>query len=457
MRWPRQPETAPCCRRVWEGPLLGNARAWLLEARRRARTTCSNRSTAAASRGHDPPWRRVRRHDFRRLFDVNPDAVIIGAGPNGLVAANILADAGWSVLVLEANVHPGGAVRTAEATAPGFRNDLFSAFFPMTAASPVIADLELERFGLEWSHAPKVLAHPREARATAVLSRDIDVTAATLDRDAPGDGVKYRRLFERWCDVSGPLMGSLLRPFPPVRNATRLVASVGPARVLDLARLSLLSVRRMMEEEFDGESAALLFAGNALHADLTLDSSGSALFGWMLVSLGQQYGFPVPVGGAGAITTALVARARQRGVDLQCGQRVERVDVSSGRVAGVTTADGTAVACGVVLADCDAQTLMLEMVGASNLPACYLHRLRRFQRAASTFKVDWALSGPVPWSDSDVVGAGTVHIADSLDELTMTSAQLAMRQIPDHPFLLIGQMTTSDSTRSPAGTESMWA
>src|SRR5215211_9164418 len=116
------------------------------------------------------------------------DAVVIGAGPNGLVAANVLADHGWSVLVLEANDEPGGAVRTAEVTAPGFRNDLFSAFYPMTAASPVIADLGLEQHGLQWTHAPDVLAHPRPQRRATILNRDVEVTAASLSCSAPGDG-----------------------------------------------------------------------------------------------------------------------------------------------------------------------------------------------------------------------------------------------------------------------------
>ena len=219
-------------------------------------------------------------------------------------------------------------------TAPGFHSDLFSAFYPMTAASPVIADLDLGRYGLRWTHAPKVLAHPRHRGPAAVLSRHIEVTAASLERSAGGDGARYRRLFDHWCTVSAPLMGSLLRPFPPVRNATRLIRSVGLAGTLDLARLALLSVRRLSEENFDGESAALLFAGNALHADLTPDTSGSALFGWMLVCLGQQYGFPVPVGGAGAITAALVARAESRGVEIHCGQAVTRIVVAGGRGGG---------------------------------------------------------------------------------------------------------------------------
>lgn len=388
---------------------------------------------------------------------VSHDAIVIGAGPNGLVAANVLAEAGWSVLVLEANAEPGGAVRTAEAAAPRFQADLFSAFYPMTAASPVIAGLELERFGLRWTHAPKVLVHPRADGPAAVLARDLAVTADSLDRSAAGDGDRYRQLFTRWSDVSEPLMGSLLRPFPPVRNGARLLQAGGVSGTLDLVRLALMSVRRLTEENFEGEAAALLFAGNALHADLTPDMSGSALFGWMLVSLGQQYGFPVPVGGAGALTAALVRRARSLGVDIRCRQLVTRVPVIDRRANGVLTADGSHFPSRVVLADCDVTTLMAQMVGLDHLPGRYVQGIRRFQRAAGTFKVDWAVSAPVPWSDPDVPGAGTVHIADTMDELTLTTAQLAMRQIPDKPFLLVGQMSTADPTRSPPGTESMWA
>jgi phytoene dehydrogenase-like protein len=387
-----------------------------------------------------------------------PDAIVIGAGPNGLVAANMLADAGWSILVLEANPEPGGAVRTAEVTAPGFRNDLFSAFYPFTAASPVIRDLDLGRYGLRWTHAPTVLANARPDAEAAVLSRDLDVTVRSLDAAAEGDGDRYRQMFDRWCRLSDPLMSCLLRPFPPIRHAARLLSRTKLAGAVELARLALLPVRRLIEEErLEGENAALLFAANALHADLTPDTPGSGLFGWMLTLLGQQYGFPVPVGGASQITQALVRRANAGGAELQCSRVVRRVLVSSGRVAGVEVADGTRIACRAVLADCDATTLMLDMVGTSELPAHYASGIRRMQRAASTFKIDWALDSPVPWTDELVIGAGTVHIADSVDELSTTAAQISMHAIPDRPFLLVGQMTTSDPTRSPPGTEAMWA
>ncbi len=146
-----------------------------------------------------------------------PDAVVIGAGPNGLVAANLLADAGWSVVVLEAQEEPGGAVRSDRGVHPDYVSDVFSAFYPLAAASPVLAALELEREGLRWSHAERVLAHPLADGRCAVLSRDRDLTCASLDTFAPGDGASWERLYDMWENLQEPLMGALFTPFPPVR------------------------------------------------------------------------------------------------------------------------------------------------------------------------------------------------------------------------------------------------
>ena len=386
------------------------------------------------------------------------DAVVIGAGPNGLVAANVLADAGWDVLVVEAQPVPGGAVRTASLTAPGFRDDVFSAFYPLAAASPVLRDLDLHDHGLRWSHAPTVLAHPLPGAPAALLHRDIDVTAASLEVGHPGDGDAYRVVDAEFRHVAGPMLDVLLRPFPPVGAALRLAARARPAGIRDLTRLSLVPLRRFLEERFGGEQAALLYAGLALHADLTPETSGSALFGWLLAGLGQQHGFPVPVGGAGSITEALVERLMAAGGTLRCGTRVDRIEIAHGRAVGVRTADGHVVhARRAVLADTDATSLLLDLVGPEHLPASTLHRVQRIERGAGTFKIDWALSAPVPWADDTVRGAGTVHLADSLDELTVTASELARHLVPRNPFVLLGQMTTSDPTRSPAGTESVWA
>ncbi|CAL9329577.1 phytoene desaturase family protein [Streptomyces sp. enrichment culture] len=387
-----------------------------------------------------------------------PDAVVIGAGPNGLVAANVLADAGWSVRVLEEQPEPGGAVRHDRGVHPDFVNDLFSSFYPLAAASPVLSALRLEDHGLRWSHAPSVLAHPLSDGSCALLDRDLDTTASSLDAFANGDGAGWRRLHELWQRLDPHLLDALFTPFPPVRSATRLAVRLRAAGGLRAARTLVLPVRRMGEEEFRGEGGRLLLAGNALHADLAPESAGSGGFGWLMSMLGQTYGFPVPVGGSGALSQALARRLHSRGGRIDCGQRVERILVRDGRAVAVRTATGLTVgARRAVLADVPVPVLYGELVPREHLPPQLLADLRRFQWDFATFKVDWALDGPVPWRAEQAGRAGTVHLADGMDELTRFAAQIAMEQVPDRPFLLFGQMTTADPTRSPTGTESAWA
>ncbi|MFJ4555130.1 phytoene desaturase family protein [Streptomyces massasporeus] len=387
-----------------------------------------------------------------------PDAVVIGAGPNGLVAANVLADAGWSVEVLEEQPEPGGAVRHDRGVDPAFVNDLFSSFYPLAAASPVLAGLRLQEHGLRWSHAPSVLAHPLTDGSCAVLDRNIDTTAASLDTFEPGDGAAWRQLHRVWQDLRPGLLDALFTPFPPVRATARLALRLRAAGGLRMARSLVLPVRRLGEEEFRGQGGRLLLAGNALHADLAPESAGSGGFGWLMAMLGQTYGFPVPAGGSGALTSALVRRLESRGGRVRCGQRVEHVVVRGGRAVGVRTAGGDAVpARRAVLADVSVPALYGELVDPAHLPGQLLDDLRRFQWDFATFKVDWALDGPVPWQTEQASRAGTVHLADGMDELTRFTAQIAMRQVPDRPFTIFGQMTTADATRSPQGTESAWA
>ncbi|AYL40170.1 phytoene desaturase family protein [Streptomyces fungicidicus] len=387
-----------------------------------------------------------------------PDAVVIGAGPNGLVAANLLADAGWSVEVLEEQPEPGGAVRHDRGVEPDFVSDLCSSFYPLAAASPVLAGLRLEQHGLRWSHAPQVLAHPLTDGRCAVLDRSVDATADSLDAFAPGDGAAWRRLHEVWENLRPALLDALFTPFPPVRPAARLAVRLRGAGGLRMARTLVLPVRRLGEEEFRGEGGGLLLAGNALHADLAPEAAGSGGFGWLMSMLAQTYGFPVPAGGAGELVRALVSRLESLGGTVSCGRHVDRVVVRDGRATGVRTADGETVAAGrAVLADVAVPALYGELLAPEDLPAQVLSDLRRFQWDFATFKVDWALDGPVPWACRQAAGAGTVHLADGLDELTRFAAQLAAGSIPDRPFCLFGQMTTSDPSRSPRGTESAWA
>ncbi|MFF3531486.1 phytoene desaturase family protein [Streptomyces rubiginosohelvolus] len=387
-----------------------------------------------------------------------PDAVVIGAGPNGLVAANLLAAAGWSVEVLEAQPEPGGAVRSDRAVHPDYVSDLFSAFYPLAAASPVLAGLDLWEEGLEWSRAPRVLAHPLPDGRCAVLEREARETAKGLDAFAAGDGAAWLDLYNTWSSLGPDILRALFTPFPPVRATVRLAARLRAAGGLRLARTMVLPVRRLGEEEFRGEGARLLLAGNALHADLGTEAAGSGGFGWLMSMLGQTYGFPVPVGGAGALTSALVRRLERHGGVVRCGERVDEVVVRAGRAVGVRTASGESVpASRAVLADVSAPALYGHLVDARFLPGQLLRDMRRFQWDFATFKVDWALSGPAPWTAGEASTAGTVHLADGVDGLTRFAAQIATGQVPDRPFLLFGQMTAADATRSPAGTESAWA
>ncbi len=387
------------------------------------------------------------------------DAVVIGAGPNGLVAANLLADAGWAVHVLEAEAEPGGAVRSGELTLPGFVHDRFSAFYPLGVASPYLRRLRLDEHGLRWRRSPVVVAHPARDGRVAMLSLDEDETAASLEAFAPGDGAAWHRYMEHFDRVGFPFVRALLDPFPPVRAGAGLVRALGgPAGLLDFARFGLLPVRRFAQEEFAGAGAARLLAGNALHADVAPETPGSALFAWVLVGIGQRMGWPVPEGGAGELTAALVRRLESRGGRVTCGARVGRVIVRGGRAVGVCTTDGREVdARRAVLADTGAPQLYLDLLAREHVPDRVLRSLRRFQTDIATVKLDWALDGPIPWTSPDVRRAGTVHVTEGIDRLTRESADLAAGLVPGSPFLIVGQYAPVDPTRAPAGGETAWA
>jgi phytoene dehydrogenase-like protein len=385
------------------------------------------------------------------------DAVVIGAGPNGLVAANVLADAGWSVLVLEAADSPGGAVKSAEVTAPGFVNDLFSAFYPLSVASPAMAGLELDRWGLQWTEAPTVVAHPTDDGRSALLHRDPQATAAGLDGYASGDGDAWLALVDRFEAIREPLLAALFRPFPPVVPGVRLLRGLGSAEALRFARFAVQPLRRWTDESFSGIGAASLMAGHALHTDLGPEAAGSAIYGWLLAMLAQTVGFPVPVGGAGKLTDSLVARLRDRGGELVCDAPVAQVVVRGGRAVAVRTVAGDEhPAAKAVLAAIDAPQLLNDLVAAEHLPARMRDDLRRFQWDNATLKVDWALSGPIPWKDPECGLAGTVHLGGPVDALSEYAAALSTGAVPARPYVVLGQMTTADATRSPAGTEAAW-
>lgn len=386
------------------------------------------------------------------------DAVIVGAGHNGLVAANLLVDAGWDVLVLEATEHAGGAVRSDRSVHPDFITDLFSSFYPLAAASPVLTGLGLDNHGLRWSHAPMEFAHLWPDGRSAGVSRDLNRTADLIEEFGTGDGQAWLDLVAEFERIRQPLLDALFRPFPPVRPAMRLARTLGAADLLRFTRMLTMPVRRFADEQFRGEAGGLLIAGNALHTDLGPESAGSTVYGWLLAMLGQTVGYPVPVGGSGRLAAALVDRFTGKGGQLQLQSPVASVVISHGTAIGVQLAGGAQIAARqAVLADVSAPALYRDLVGLDRLPNRLGRDLAGFQWDAPTVKVNWALSGPIPWQAEHPRTAGTVHLGVDLDGLSRYATDLATRQIPTEPFLLLGQMTTADQTRSPAGTESAWA
>ncbi|WP_072814352.1 phytoene desaturase family protein [Rhodococcus zopfii] len=386
------------------------------------------------------------------------DAVVVGAGPNGLTAAALLADAGWDVLVLEAQPEPGGAVRTAELH-PGYRADLFSAFYPLAAVSPAFTELDLAAHGLSWSRSPAAFGHPRapEDEDAVTLRATAQETAQDLERRCAGDGDTWMRLHEQWSTIREPFLRMLLGPFPPIRSPLTALRRLGPGEALRFVRMLALPARRMAQELFGGESAGLLFQGNAAHADIPVDAAGSGLMGYLLTMVGQDVGFPVPTGGAGELTAALVRRATSAGAELRCGREVERLVLGDGATTVRTTGGERITARRAVLADVSATALYGKLLPPEALPDRVRRDLQRFEWDTSVVKVNYAMSQPIPWRSPSLRSAGTVHLGADGNGLVRWGADLGTGTVPRSPFVVLGQMTTADPTRSPTGTESAWA
>lgn len=387
------------------------------------------------------------------------DAVVIGAGHHGLVAATALADAGWDVVVLEAAAEVGGAMRSSEVI-PGFTTDLFSAFYPLAVASPAMVALGLAEYGLTWCHAPTVLAHPTGPQDAdpAVLHRDPAVTAASLAQHDPRDARAWLQLVEQWQQLKQPLLDTLFQPFPPVRGPIRMLHTLGTAESLRLARFMLLPARRMAHELFHSEAARLLLLGNAMHADVPVDAPVSGAFGYLLTMLAQDGGYPVPQGGAGQLAAAMGRRVHAAGAQLRTGQRVEAIEVRGGRAVAVRTVGGSRIhARRAVIADTSALSLYRDLLPAGAVPTRVVQDLERFEWDTPVVKVNYALDAPIPWRANGLRGAGTVHLGADDNGLVRWLADLGTGVLPQSPFLLFGQMTTADPTRSAAGTESAWA
>lgn len=379
-----------------------------------------------------------------------PDAVVIGSGPNGLCAAAYLARAGFSVTVLEAKDTPGGAVQSRELTQPGFTHDIGAAFFPFGQTSPALLPLDLPGAGLVWRHAPMDSAHPAADGSCATISRDLEASVRAFGED----GEAWRRIALWHRNTRDRLLNALLSTPPAVGPMLRL----GLGSLLRLARVALSSGGGYSRSVFRTEAARRVIPGLALHTDVGPDDRCGAVVGFMLAVLASSGGFAVPEGGAGSITRALLRRLEERGGRVVCNARVSQIIVRGGRAVAVRTDSGDEIeAARAVLADVGAPALYLRMLEGARAPARVERAMRRFRQGFGTFKMDWALDGPVPWSNEDAARSAVVHAGDSLADLSLFTREVRAGALPSHPYLVIGQQSLADPTRAPAGRHTLWA
>jgi phytoene dehydrogenase-like protein len=382
------------------------------------------------------------------------DALVIGSGPNGLAAAIRMAEADRSVLVLEGADRPGGAVRTEALTLPGFRHDTFSAVHPAAAASPVFARMPLHEHGLQWVHPAACSAHPLPDGPAAVLHRDVAATAASLNDRRRGDGDRWAAFVQPFLEAFEGVRATMLAGFPPVRGPLRLLRDGGPRTAIGFGRLVPGSAAGLAGRLFEDGGARAWLYGAALHGDVPPHGAGSAIAGAYLNLLGHAVGWPSPRGGAGRFAEALARHLRGLGGVIRTGATVERVLSRVDRVTGVQVAGGERIAARQVIADVMPHALA-AMTGDA-LPGWYRSLLARYAYGPATLKVDWALDGPIPWSDPEVRGAGTVHVGGGEADMLGAAAE-AQRGLPARPFLLLGQQSIADPTRAPAGRHTAWA
>jgi phytoene dehydrogenase-like protein len=382
------------------------------------------------------------------------EAVVIGAGPNGLAAAIRLAENGVAVTVLEAGDAIGGAVRTEELTLPGFRHDTFSSVYPAAVASPVFARMPLAAHGLEWVHPGVCMAHPLPDGTALALRRDLNATARGLDHRHAGDGQRWAGFAGPYLDAFPALRDMMLGGFPPVGGALALVGRAGPRPALGFTRLLAGSAVRLGRRLFEDDGARAWLYGAAMHGDAPPGAPGSGVSGFYLNLLGHAVGWPSPRGGAARLIDALAAHLTSLGGTIVTGARVERIIAASGRVTGVGVAGGAEHPAAVVVAD--VMPVALAAMAGAALAAWYRAALRRYAYGPATVKLDWALDGPIPWLAPEAREAGTVHVGGGEADM-LASLQQAERGLPDRPFLLLGQQSIADPTRAPAGRHTAWA
>ena len=356
------------------------------------------------------------------------DAIVVGSGPNGLAAAIAIAQAGRSVLVVEAKETIGGGARSAELTLPGFVHDVCSAIHPLGAGSPFFSTLPLSEHGLEWIQPDACLAHPFDDGSAAVLERSIEATGDGLGRDAEA----YRKLMGPLADNWDKLSRQLLGPLRPPRHP------------LVMARFGMRAVRSaqgLAEAVFKGEKARALFGGMAAHSFLRLDKAPSAAFGLVLGASGHAVGWPLPRGGSQRISDALASYLRSIGGEIVTSTYVESVDELP-------------PARAILL---DVTPRQVIRIAGARLPRGYRRKLEGYRYGPGVFKMDWALDGPVPWKASECARAGTVHLGGTIDEIERSEQLVWEGEHPEKPLVLLAQQSLFDPSRAPEGMHTAWA
>jgi phytoene dehydrogenase-like protein len=356
------------------------------------------------------------------------DAAVVGSGPNGLAAAITLAQAGRKVVVFEGHDTPGGGMRSAELTLPGFVHDVCSAIHPLGVGSPFFRSLRLADYGLEWVYPPAAIAHPLDDAKAVLIERSVAATAAGLGRDGPA----YRRLFEAQAAHWQALMAGVLGPLRVPRHPWALARFGAPAL------MPAASLARLL---FRDDRARAVFAGMAAHAIMPLEWPLTSAFGQVLGILAHGVGWPMARGGSQRIADALVAYLKALGGEVVLGRPV--TDVRELPDARLTLLDV-------------APRGLLRIAGAC-LPEGYRRKLAGYRYGPGVFKVDYALDGPIPWRAAECLRAGTVHLGGTLDEIAASERAVWRGEHPEHPFALLVQQSLFDPTRAPAGKHTAWA
>ena len=356
------------------------------------------------------------------------DALVVGAGPNGLSAGIAIAQTGRSVMVVEGQATVGGGARTAALTLPGFLHDVCSAVHPLAAGSPFLSTLPLSEHGLQWVQPPAPLAHPLDDGTSVMLERSVEATADGLGSDRASYIGLFGPLVRDWSELAVDILGPLRVPRHPLVAARFGLAGLRSAVSLAQAR-------------FRGERARALFAGLAAHSILPLERSPSAAVGLVLGTSGHAVGWPMPRGGAQRIADALAAHLASLGGRIETGKLVERLEDLP--PAAVTLLDMT--------------PRQVAGIARRRIPASFLRRLEAYRYGPAAFKMDWALSGPVPWRAPECARAGTLHLGGTMAEIAHAEREVWSGRHPIRPFVLLSQPSLFDPSRAPDGRHTAWA